>query len=368
MKVPLSRPSILPEDIEAVVKVLQSGNLVQGMYVSAIENEVSARTGCTHAIAVSNGTATMHLALLAKQIGPGDEVIVPAFSYVATANVVELVGAKPVFVDVNLATFNIDAGQIWPKITKKTKAIIPVHEFGLACDMEKIIAIAKEAKLFVIEDAACSYGAMSSGSQVGGLGNVGSFSFHPRKAATSGEGGMITTSDNNLARFFRVMRNHGCEVENGEMQFNLAGFNYRMTDFQAALLMGQLKRFDTILEKRKRIARIYDSALNLAWLRKPKLVEDGSATWQTYHVVLESEIDQKSFIHFLRQNGVGANYGAQCIPIQNHYRLKYGYVESDFPNAANAFKKGIALPLFDSMTDEEVGWVLETIGKYEAGT
>ena len=188
-------------------------------------------------------------------IGAGDEVIVPAFSYVATANVVEIVGAKCVFVDVERDTFNIDVSKIERAITPRTKAIIPVHEFGLACDISELMKIAEKHNLFVIEDAACALGATENEKFVGTFGQVGSFSLHPRKAVTSGEGGILTTDDDDLAEKFRVLRNHGISMQNGKMDFVAAGFNYRMTDFQAALVRGQFAQTRRKYRLSKRIGR-----------------------------------------------------------------------------------------------------------------
>jgi perosamine synthetase len=212
--IPLMVPDIQQQDIDAVVAVLQSGMIIQGTKVEELEKNIAKYLGVAHAIAVSSGTATLHLALVALGIGRGDEVIVPAFSYIATANVVELVGAKPVFVDID-SSFNIDINLIEQAISPATKAIIPVHEFGLACDIREICETAKKFNLKVIEDAACALGATQNEKFVGTFGNVGSFSFHPRKAITSGEGGMLVTNDDEIARKVRILRNHGIEILNG---------------------------------------------------------------------------------------------------------------------------------------------------------
>lgn len=214
--IPLSRPHIIEKDINAVKKVLESGMLVQGREVETFEKRIASYLGIKNAIAVSNGTASLHLALIALGIGPGDEVIIPAFSYIATANVLELVGAKPVFVDVELETCNIKVDKIEEFITPNTKAIMPIHEFGLACDISAIVEIADKHHLYVIEDAACALGAKEDDKSVGSFGNFGSFSFHPRKNITSGEGGMMTTDDSDLAEKVRILRNHGIGSWNGK--------------------------------------------------------------------------------------------------------------------------------------------------------
>ena len=244
--IPLSKPNINERDISAVVKVLESGMLVQGKEVEELELLFSNYFNISASSLVSNGTSSLHLALVALGIGPGDEVIIPALSYVATANVVELVGATCVFVDTHPRYFNIDENKIESKITSKTKAIIPVHEFGLCANMIQIIEIAKKHNLFVIEDAACALGATLNGQLAGTFGDFGSFSFHPRKAITSGEGGLLITSNLKNDKIIKTLRNHGIENGSNPMNFINAGFNYRLTDIQAALLKRQFKRFSKI--------------------------------------------------------------------------------------------------------------------------
>lgn len=354
--IPLMSPNISEQDIEAVARVLRSGMLVQGEQVAAFEREVTDYLNVKNVVAVSNGTASLHLALVALGVGAGDEVIVPAFSYAATANVVEIVGAKCVFVDVEADTFNIDVSQIERLITPRTKAIIPVHEFGLACDIEKLLAIARRHNLYVIEDAACAFGAKENGKFAGTFGDVGSFSLHPRKAVTSGEGGLLTTDDDNLAEQFRVLRNHGIQQCDGKTDFIVAGFNYRMTDFQAALVRGQFARLEEIINRRDELAEIYfENLRDVSEISLPRLPENKRHTWQTFHVVVSESIDRDCLIEKLKARGVGTNYGAQCIPFLSFYREKYNLdCEKLFPNALRAFKQGLALPMFDKLKAADV--------------
>lgn len=354
--IPLMSPNITEQDIEAVVKVLRSGMLVQGENVAELEREVSAYLGIRNVVAVSNGTATMHLALIALGIGVGDEVIVPAFSYVATANVVEIVGAKPVFVDVEPHTFNIDVAQIERAITPRTKAIIPVHEFGLACDISQLTKLAAAHGFVVIEDAACALGASENGRFVGTFGKVGSFSLHPRKAVTSGEGGFLTTDDDDLAEQFRILRNHGIKMRDGKMDFVAAGFNYRMTDFQAALVRGQFARLDDILAIRDTLASEYfEAASDVSPIVFPEIPENKRHTWQTFHAIVPDKMDRDAVIGKLKEKGIGSNYGAQCIPEQTIYKELYGLDSHElFPNAMRAFKKGLALPLYEKLDRDDV--------------
>lgn len=362
--IPLASPDIRPEDIQEVVTVLESGMLVQGKNVAAFENNISTFLSSPYVAAVANGTATMHLALVALGIGKGDEVIVPAFSYVATANVVELVGATPVFVDIELSTFNIDVTQIEAAITPKTKAIIPVHEFGLACDMEAIMKIANTHDLFVIEDAACALGASQNGKNAGTFGDFGSFSLHPRKAISSGEGGLISCNDKDLHKKVQILRNHGIDMVDGKMEFVAAGFNYRMTDFQAALVNSQLSRLKTTLAYKNELAALYAKEIKNTKLVLPTTPKGIVHTWQTYHLLVDPILDRDAVITSLREKGIGTNYGAQCIPAQLFYKEKYDLnCGTQFPNALQAYDHGLAVPLYEKLTTEDISYIATELNK-----
>jgi perosamine synthetase len=361
--IPLARPSIVEDDIALVSEVLRSGMLIQSTYVDRLENSFAEFHNVQHAIAASNGTATLHLALKVLGIGQGDEVIVPALSYIATANVVELVSATPVFVDTD-ETFNLNPALVESSITSKTKAIIAVHEFGLACGIEEIISIANKHNLYVIEDAACALGASQNGKPVGSFGIIGSFSLHPRKSITSGEGGVLLTNDGNIATKLRQLRNHGIQLTDGTMRFVEAGFNYRLTDFQAALAWSQFQRLDRILETKKRLAEIYLSEINNPQLTLPLIPLDRNHTWQTFHLLLSDELDQSSVFKNLREKEIGTNYGAQCIPAQDYYQRKYQLeAEKIFPNAYRAWRKGLAIPLYNDLTTDEALYVAKMLNQ-----
>ncbi|PPK99546.1 DegT/DnrJ/EryC1/StrS family aminotransferase [Parapedobacter indicus] len=360
--IPLANPDIRESDINLVNDVLRSGMLVQGKYVEKLEQRFAEIVEVSNGIAVSNGTATMHLALRVLGIGPGDEVIVPAFSYVATANVVELVGATPVFVDIDINTFNIDTEKIEAKITKSTKAIIPVHEFGLSCDIEAVVEIARQYNLFVIEDAACAFGATQNGKSVGSFGDFGSFSLHPRKSITSGEGGIITTDNRGYAKNIGQLRNHGIEYVNGQMEFVAPGFNYRMTDFQAALAYGQSLRIEEIIQLKNTLAEVYLNEISNSDIKLPNIPHDRNHTWQTFHIVLGDKYEQQAVIRKLKDNNIGVNYGAQCIPATHYYQQKYGLnYTSLFPSAYRAYKSGIALPCYEKLNIEQVKYIANVI-------
>ncbi|MBL7926291.1 MAG: DegT/DnrJ/EryC1/StrS family aminotransferase [Bacteroidia bacterium] len=357
-------PDIKPDDIKAVTDVLQTGMLIQGKQVALFEQDVARYLNVKHAIAISNGTATLHLALIAAGIGQGHEVIVPALSYVATANVVELVGATPVFVDIDLQTFNIDVSKIESAITPKTKAIIPVHEFGLLANMELLMPIAIKHNLIVIEDAACALAASVGCQFAGTFGTLGSFSFHPRKAITSGEGGMLITNDDALEKKLRVLRNHGIQMEDGKMQFVAAGFNYRLTDFQAALVHSQFKRLPQILAYKQTLAQAYLCALQHCKNIMLPIIPNGYYhTWQSFHIIIEG-IQRDEVIMRLQDVGIGTNYGAQCIPQQKYYQYKYKLNTATlFPNALKAYQQGLVLPLYEKLSVADIQHVATALLK-----
>ena len=361
--IPLASPDIREEDILAVNEVLLSGNLVQGKNVQALEQKLAEYLNIENCILLTNGTSTLHLILIALGIGKGDEVIIPAFSYIATANVVELIGAKPIFIDINIETFNIDINKIEKAIGPKTKAIMIVHEFGLTAEAFKIKELCIRNNLFMIEDAACALGAKEGNSFAGTIGVAGSFSFHPRKAITSGEGGAVVTSNTDLANKIRALRNHGIDFTKSDtMDFITAGYNCRMTDFQAALLMSQFSRLDKIINRKSEIAKRYLSEIKNPFIILPKVPHGKTPSWQTFHVLLRNPLKQKEIIIKLRELGIGVNYGAQCMPEQTYYSLKYGHnISIEFPTAHDAYKNGLAIPLYEKLTNEQVTYIIQKI-------
>ncbi|HPK04459.1 MAG TPA: DegT/DnrJ/EryC1/StrS family aminotransferase [Bacteroidales bacterium] len=361
--IPLMIPDIQQQDIDAVVEVLKTGLLVQGQKVEELEKNIAGYLGVKHAVAASSGTATLHIALLASGIGTGDEVIVPAFSFMATANVIELTGARPVFVDIDIKTLNIDVSKIEEAITRKTRAIMPVHEFGMACNITEICEIASKYNLIVIEDAACALGAKENGKYAGSFGEIASFSFHPRKAITSGEGGMLVTNNDKLAEKFRILRNHGISFSNEKTEFVEAGFNYRMTDFQAAFVNSQFQRFEQILGYRNMLADIYFEQLkNVPAIQLPFLPDKKNHTWQSYHILVPANRDQ--IIKKLKAENIVTNLGAQCMPFQEYFQKKYRLdCQKLFPNAMKAYNQGLVLPLYNQLDAEDLKRVSEKLIK-----
>lgn len=362
--IPLASPDIRDEDINRVVDVLRSGMLVQGAQVAAFERSVADYLKASHVLAASNGTATLHLALVVAGIGPGDEVIIPSLSYIATANVVELVGARPVFVDINIQTYCINVTRIEAAITPATKAIIPVHEFGLMTDMSVVNTLAKRHNLLVIEDAACALGASENGMLAGTLGDFGSFSLHPRKNITSGEGGLLVCKDSAHAEKVIRLRNHGIAIADGQMLFPEVGFNYRLTDIQAALAMSQFGRFSEILSKKQSLAEVYFEHLTHGAVTLPVCPEGKTHTWQSFHILLDESIDRDALIQKMRAAGVGTNLGAQCMPDQDFYSRKYGLdVPKLFPNGLRAYKHGLVLPLYEKLTNNDILHIVRILEK-----
>ncbi len=363
----LAKPHIPVAAIAAVVEVLKSGDLVQGKYVKEFEQKLMEYLDIENAVVVSSGTAALHLSLIALGIGQGDEVVVPAFTFPATANVVELVGAKPVFVDINLDDYCIDTKKIEEVITERTKAIMPVHEFGQAAKMDDIAQIAHKHNLRVVEDAACALGAEFNHQKVGTFGDFGCFSFHPRKAITTGEGGVVVTNSDRLAQKIRSGRNHGISSLNSGLAFNNVGLNYRMTDFQAVLGLYQLEKIEQFNRKRMKLARDYDENLaDVGWLKAPATFGNRKAIYQTYHLLVDEKIDRSDLIDYLKQNSIEANLGAQALNWLPYYRRKYSFKDVDFANADTAFKQGLALPIGEHLEIDDFLWIVKRLKEYKA--
>lgn len=369
--------------MEAVLQPLRSGWVVQGPCVAEFEDKFARFTGARHAIATSSCTSALHLSLAAAGIGPGDEVLVPAFTWVGTANVVEYLGAQPVFCDINLDTFNLDVDQLPDLITERTRAIIPVHLFGLSADMYPIRRFARWHDLQVIEDAACGFGATYDGRHVGTFSHLGCFSFHPRKAITTGEGGMILTERDETAALCRSLRDHGASETDlardaGRGSFLLPsydnlGYNYRLTDLQGAVGSIQMDKAEAIQAGRVDRAHRYDELLKAAsWLKTPVIPDGCQHAYQSYVCLFRPEPvsirnverlheRRNVFMTELESRGVATRQGTHAVVNQGYYRRRYDLRAEDFPNALLAEKLSIALPLFPQMTDAEQDYVVEQL-------
>ena len=386
MKVPIARTSLTLQEKQSVLEPLDSGWLVQGTRVQEFEQQWCDFTNANDSIAVTSCTSAMHLSLAALGFGPGDEAIVPAFTWISTANVVEHLGGSVVFCDIDINTFNIDTNLIAGKITPKTKVILPVHLFGMPADMLPITSLAKEHNIHVVEDAACGFGAKYFGKHVGTFGDAGCFSFHPRKAITTGEGGMVTTGDQGLAKKIRRLRDHGAETTDLQRHLGsrpylltdhtVAGFNQRMTDIQGALGAAQMKRAPEILEERRFLANRYDMALGeLDWLSIPK-VEDGyEHGYQSYpclfnpsKVNLESisltNTKRNSWMDKLQSDGISTRPATHAVHMLSYYRKKYRIESMNFPQAYAADQCSISFPLFHGMKQDEQDFVIEKVLEY----
>ncbi len=386
MKVPIARTSLTDSEIQSVLGPLKSGWLVQGPKVREFEDKWSEFSSAQESIAVTSCTSALHLSLAALGFGPGDEAIVPSFTWISTANVVEHLGGKVVFCDIDLDTFNIDVAQIESKITERTKAILPVHLFGLSADMDSIAEIAKKHDLWVVEDAACGFGAKFKGRHVGCFGDTGCFSFHPRKAITTGEGGMVTTNDAELAARIRRLRDHGAAMTDlqrhlGARPYLLAdhpdaGYNQRMTDLQGALGSAQMDRAKEIVQERQRLARRYDQAFTgLKYLRVPVANQDYEHGYQSYPCLFEPEgtslscvkaINEKrnNWMDELQHNGISTRPATHAVHMLSFYSEKYKLKPEDFPNAYLANHCSISMPIFHGMKKDEQDLVIEKVLEY----
>lgn len=373
----LTIPSIEEDDLAAVREVLASGFLVQGPRVAAFERAVADYLGVRHAIAVSNCTAALHLALLALGVRSGDLVIVTAYSYTATANVIELCAGQPIFVDIEPQTFNMAADRLAETLQRlaanreliaRVKAILPVHTFGHPADMPALIAVAERYGIPVVEDAACALGATLHGRPAGAWGTLGCFSFHPRKAITTGEGGLIVTDRDDLAWRLRALRNHGQDPDALGPDFVMPGFNYRLTEFQAALGLTQMAKLDRIIAGRRARAAEYDAMLAGSPIRPPVTAAGAAPVYQSYVVLLPAEAAPRrgDLIGRLRSEGIETTIGTWHMPLTTYFRTRYGYRPGDFPVTDEVFARSLTLPLHEQLTADEqrrvVGRLTELLG------
>ena len=370
----LTEPSFDESEIASLRECLGSKWVTQGPLTERFEKLIANKHEVKHALACTSCTAALHLATLALRLGPGDEVIVPAFTWVTSAHSAEYVGAKPVFADIDLSTFNIDPSALRAAITPRTKAIIAVHLFGLAASMDEINAIARAHNLAVIEDAACAIGTTYNGKHVGGLGDVGCFSFHPRKVVTTGEGGAVTTNRDDLAALVRSQRNHGTSGQPDPSleppgpwtmaKFDNLGFNLRLSDIQSAVGVAQMTKLDTLLAERRRLALRYSELLaEVNSLARPTSGDLDGHTYQSYVVrVLEGGRKRRNDIMAaLAKENIQTRPGTHAVHRLGFYVNKYGLKPDDFPNAVLAEDTTITLPIFPGMTDDDQQRVVQLL-------
>jgi perosamine synthetase len=355
----LGLPDVGAEEAQAVADVLASGHLTMGPKVGEFECEIAGAVGVPYAVAVANGTAALHLAAMALQLGPGDEVLVPAYTFPATANAIALVGATPVLVDVDPATMNIDIDAAYRAVTARTKAVLAVHLFGNPVDWQALTdAVAPEVHL--LEDAAGALGATWNGMACGGLGVMGCFSFHPRKTVTTGEGGAVTTHSEELDAALRRLRHHGIEVRDGAADIPVPSTNYRLSDIQCAVGIPQMRRLPELLAARRRVAAGYTerlAALEAAGkVVIPRAAEGDSHGWQAYVIQIENRDEA---LHTLRGEGIEVQIGTYAVNLLSAYRH-----QGARPGAELVFRRALALPLHSQLTDAELDRVVEGIARF----
>lgn len=368
----IAAPSTGEEEWLGLKDTIFSGWLTQGPKVAEFEQQFAQRHQVSHALATTSCTTALHLILTAMGIGEGDEVIVPAFTWIATANVVLYCGAKPIFIDVDPLTYNMNPDLISQKLTSKTKAIIVVHLFGLCADMDAICAVANGVP--IIEDAACAAGASYKRRPAGSLGLAAAFSFHPRKSITTGEGGMVTTNDAQLAERMNCLRNHGASLSeeqrhNGSRpyllpDFNLLGFNYRMTDLQASVGLVQLRKLDAFIVERQRLAKVYCDELSVVpWLNTPVIAKDCEHAWQAFvcQVTKSMTISRNEVMQQLLEKGIHTRPGTHSVVSLGYYMQNQGTRPQDYPAASAVAENTLALPLHNKMNEEDIDYVIAAI-------
>ena len=369
--IPVQRPLTGPEESAAAAEVLASGWLTQGPRVAEFEEAVAEYVGVAHAVAVSSCTAALHLALLALGIGPGDEVIVPSLSFIATANAATYCGATPVFVEIDPATLNIDPRRIDPALTERTKAIMPVDQVGMPCDMDGILEVAAAEGIPVVEDAAPAMGSRYKGRPVGCRAEITCFSFHPRKVITCGEGGMVVTDRAELAERVRRLRSHAASVSDRARheagaavyeEYAELGFNYRMTDMQAAIGLVQMDRLDGIVSARRRVGERYTAKLSACPAYEPPHVPEWAEfNYQSYilRITDACALSRDELIARLLDRGIATRRGIMTIHREPLYVQKFGEVSMPLTEAAS--DRGLILPLHPAMTEAQQDRVVDAL-------
>ena len=401
IKYPVTKPYFTDEEISLMSKSLESGWVAQGPRVADFEREVAAHEGINQGVATTSCTTALHLAMVAEGLGKGMDAIAPAFTFVATENAIVMTGATPALCDICRETFNIDTIQLrniieskytskeGKLVNKETRnilwGIVPVHEFGLCCDIYEVNNIAKEYELKVIEDAACALGAKIGDVHQGAFGNTSCISFHPRKSITTGEGGMILTDDEALAKRMRELRTHGSTVsadarDKGKgfllPEFNEAGFNYRMTDIQGAMGLAQIKKLDTIIDSKRKGADVYNKLISekMPEFITPAQPEGYYHTYQSYVCMLNISklgIDsiksggeyRNILLQKLEDIGIATRQGTHAVHMLGYYKNRFGYKSEDYNNAYACDHLSITLPLYVGITEDDQEYIVDTISK-----
>ena len=352
--IPITKIDLGKKEIESISKVLKSGWIMNGPITEHFENKIAQYTQGKYAVAVSSGTAALYLSLKSAGVGMGDEVITPSYSFVSSAYVINLLGATPVFCDVDPKTFNISVDNIKRKLTKKTKVVILVHQFGLPCDLDPIYALTKERNFTIIEDAACALGSSYKNRKVGQKGNYVCFSFHPRKVITTGEGGAIVTSSKSITEKLKSLRNHG--LINNKLT-NL-GFNCRITDIQSAIGLVQLSKLNSFLSKRKRMASYYNKHLaNSKYFDIPFVPEYATPNWQSYAVSFKKNGMRDKILKALKKKNIIAKEGIPSIHKQPYYKKQ----NISLPNTEYLENNQLLLPIYPTLTQTDQGQIIHSL-------
>ena len=359
------------EEAAAAANAVRSGWIVQGPLVAQFEVACAERLGVRHAVAVTNCTSALHVALLCANIGPGDDVLVPSFSFIASANAVLHAGATPIFIDIDPRTYNLDPTLLASTLTPQTKAIVSVDQIGLSADHDAILAFAAQHNLAVIEDAAPAIGATYKGRNVGAISPITCFSFHPRKSISTGEGGLITTDSDEIAARARVLRSHGASVSDLARHksasvlieaYEEVGYNYRMTDIQAAVGIEQLKKLDYVLSRRRALAARYADALaTIPGVTPPYVPTDCEHTYQSYAVRLAPWLDRDTLMALLLERGVASRRGVMAIHESAAYAHRPECSPQPLEQTEAATRETLLLPIYTTMTDDEQDYVLDAL-------
>ena len=373
MKIPLSNPDITKKERDAVLAVLKTPNLALGPKLKEFEQNMAKFAGRKYAIATNSGTSGLHLAIKALDIKKGDEVITSPFSFIASANCALFEEAKPVFVDIDPKTLNIDPSKIEKAIAKKTKAIVVVDIFGHPVDWSAIMKIAKKHKLKIIEDSCEAIGAEYKGKKCGSFGDISTFAFYPNKQITTGEGGIILTNDQKIANYCRALTNQGRKIEGGQwLNHSYLGYNYRMSDINASLGVAQLSRIKEILGKRDKVAKLYNKKLkDIKGITLPYVAPYAKMSWFVYVIQItqgshlqEGTTLRDDIMDKLREQGISCSNYFQCIHLQPLYKEMFGYKRGEFPVAEGISDRTIALPFYSNLTEKQIDYVVKGLKKY----
>lgn len=363
--IPLSQPDIINREIDAVVSVLKTSYLSLGPKLQEFEKKIIDYVGTKYAVAVNSGTSGLHLIVRAMEVREGDEVITTPFSFIASANCILFEGAKPVFVDIDPKTLNIDCERIEEKISDKTKAILAVDVFGQPAEWDRLEEIAKKYSLKLIDDSAEALGAEYKGVKAGSFGDAGVFAFYPNKQITTGEGGVIITNDEKIAKLCRSMRNQGRDEGESWLQHERLGYNYRISDINCVLGIAQLERLDEILEKREKVAQMYNQRLkDLEGIKIPYVSSCVKMSWFVYVVRLRdsyTQEDRDSILGELKKRGIDCSNYFTPIHLQSFYRRMFGFKEGDFPITEKVSKTTVALPFYNNLLEKQIDYVCENL-------